>query len=69
MNNEFENNNKAESTENKVESNNAMRLRMLGDNAGENIHLKSDAEVKGAFWPNLWFKYKWVIIIIERRKR
>ena len=33
------------------------------DDAGENIHLKSDAEVKGAFWPNLWFKYKWVIII------
>ena len=66
MNNEFENKNNTENTENtknRAESNNAMRLRMLGDDAGENIHLKSDAEVKGAFWPNLWFKYKWVIII------
>jgi len=63
MNNEFENKSNTENTENRAESNNAMRLRMLGDDAGENIHLKSDAEVKGAFWPNLWFKYKWVIII------
>lgn len=63
MNNEFENKNNVESADNRSESNNAMRLRMLGDDASEDIHLKSDAEVKGAFWPNFWFKYKWVVII------
>ena len=65
MNNEFENKNNIEKTEQTAESNNAMRLRMLGDDAGENIHLKSDAEVKGAFWPNFWFKYKWHVIIVS----
>ncbi len=63
MNNEFENKNNTDN--NLGESNNARRLRMLGDDAGENIHLKSDAEVKGAFWPNLWFKHKWAIIIVS----
>ncbi len=58
MNNEFENKNI-----NTDESNNAKRLRMLGDDASENIHLKSDEAVKGAFWPNFWFRYKWHVII------
>ena len=62
MNNNFENNDKKINTEN-GESNNAKRLRMLGDSADENIHLRSDADVKGAFWPNFWFKYKWHVII------
>ena len=65
MNNEFENKNNAENIEQATESNNAMRLRMLGDDASENIHLQSDAEVKGAFWPNFWYKYKWHVIIIS----
>lgn len=60
MNNEFENKNI-----NTDESNNAKRLRMLGDDSSEDIHLKSDAEVKGAFWPNFWFRYKWYVIIIS----
>ena len=73
MNNEFENNNaefisekentvdneNSKKAENSVgESASAKRLRMLGDSVSEDIHLKSDEEVKGAFWPNLWFKYK-----------
>lgn len=60
MKNEFENKNI-----NNEESNNAKRLRMLGDDASEDIHLKSDEEVKGAFWPNFWFRYKWHVIIIS----
>ena len=60
MSNEFENN-----KTDIGESNNAKRLRMLGDSTGENIHLKSDEEVKGEFWPNFWFKYKWHVIIIS----
>lgn len=58
-NNEFDN----KRTVRDEESNNAKRLRMLGDSSSEDIHLKSDEAVKGAFWPNLWFKYKWHIII------
>ncbi|MBQ9744189.1 MAG: hypothetical protein IJW19_03600 [Clostridia bacterium] len=60
MNNEFDN---KDFNKNNDESNNAKRLRMLGDSSSEDIHLKSDEGVKGAFWPNLWFKYKWHIII------
>jgi len=67
MNNEFENKdeNTQESVDNIGESNNAKRLRMLGDSSDENIHLKSDEAVKGEFWPNFWFKYKWRVIIIS----
>ena len=54
MSNEFENKN---STDNIGESNNAKRLRMLGDSTGEDIHLKSDEAVNGEFWTNFWFKY------------
>ena len=60
MNNEFENKNI-----NTEESNNAKRLRMLGDDSSEDIHLKSDEAVKGEFWPNFWFRYKWHVIIIS----
>ena len=45
------------------ESNSAKRLRMLGDTTSEDIHLKSDDEVKGSFWANLWYQRKWAIII------
>ena len=44
------------------ESNSAKRIRMLGDNMSESIHLKSDAEVKGDFWANIWYRNKWAII-------
>jgi len=60
MNNEFDN---KRSIDNTGESNNAKRLRLLGDSASENIHLEENRGFKGAFWPNLWFRYKWVIII------
>ena len=64
--NEFENKDKKaqESGDKLGESNNAKRLRMLGDSSDEDIHLKSDEAVKGEFWPNFWFKYKWRVIII-----
>ena len=61
MNNEFDNKNSIDTGE----SNNAKRLRMLGDDSSENIHLEENKDFKGAFWPNLWFKYKWHIIIIS----
>ncbi len=60
MNNDFDNRNNVEQN---GESNNAKRLRMLGDSSSENIHLEENKDFKGAFWPNLWFKYKWHIII------
>ncbi|MBR7101483.1 MAG: hypothetical protein IKC74_04275 [Clostridia bacterium] len=60
MNNEFKNRNSEECG---GESNNAKRLRMLGDSSAEAIHLEENKNFKGAFWPNLWFKYKWHIII------
>ncbi len=62
MNNEFDNN---KVTEQVGESNNAKRLRMLGDTSSENIHLEENRDFKGAFWPNFWFKYKWHTIIIS----
>ena len=44
------------------ESNSAKRMRLLGDSTSEDIHLESDAEVKGSFWDNIWYRNKWAII-------
>lgn len=44
------------------ESNSAKRIRMLGDSMSESIHLESDADVKGDFWANVWYRNKWAII-------
>ena len=47
------------------ESNEAMRQRMLGIENDEEIH-GSKAEIKkGNFLSNIWYRYKWAIIIIS----
>ena len=47
------------------ESNEAMRQRMLGIENDEEIH-GSEAEIKkGNFLSNIWYRYKWAIIIIS----
>ncbi|MGM9646179.1 MAG: hypothetical protein ACI3XS_05775 [Eubacteriales bacterium] len=47
------------------ESNEAMRQRMLGIENDEEIH-GSEAEIKkGNFISNIWYRYKWAIIIIS----
>ena len=45
------------------ESNSAKRIRMLGGETSENIHLESDKAVKGNFWENVWYRHKWAIIL------
>ena len=45
------------------ESNAAKRLRLLGIENDDKIHDESVAIKKGDFWDNLWYQYKWVIII------
>ena len=44
------------------ESNSARRMRLLGETPSEDIHLKSDSEVKGKLWDNIWYRHKWAII-------
>lgn len=45
------------------ESNSAKKLRMLGDDMNESIHLESDKAVKGKLWENIWYRHKWAIIL------
>ena len=45
------------------ESNAARRLRMMGESMDEKIHSEEEEIKKGNFWDNLWYRYKWVIII------
>lgn len=53
-----------ENNENNIqESNSLKKLKMLGESTTEEIHLKSDSEVKGNFWANLWYQHKWAIIL------
>ncbi len=53
-----------ENNENNIqESNSLKKLKMLGESTAEDIHLKSDSEVKGNFWANLWYQHKWAIIL------
>lgn len=54
--------NKDKETEGVLESNSAKRLKMLGDDISEDIHLESDKTVKGDFWANVWYRNKWAII-------
>ena len=51
-----------EENKNINESNSAKKLKMLGENMSEDIHLESDKEVKGDFWGNIWYRNKWAII-------
>ncbi|MBO5373817.1 MAG: hypothetical protein J6A54_00010 [Clostridia bacterium] len=51
-----------EENKNINESNSAKRLKMLGGDVSEDIHLESDKEVKGDFWGNVWYRNKWAII-------
>lgn len=54
-----------ENNENNIqESNSLKKLKMLGASTTEDIHLKSDAEVKGKFWDNVWYRHKWAIIFV-----
>ena len=45
------------------ESNAAKRIRLLGIENDDKIHDESAAIKKGNFWENLWYQYKWGIII------
>jgi len=45
------------------ESNAAKRLRMLGESMDEKIHSEEDEIKKGNLWQNIWYRYKWAIII------
>ena len=45
------------------ESNAAKRLRLLGESMDEKIHSEEDEIKKGNRWQNIWYRYKWAIII------
>ncbi|MBO5313581.1 MAG: hypothetical protein J6B29_06400 [Clostridia bacterium] len=45
------------------ESNAAKRMRLLGIENDDNIHNEEMAIKKGSFFQNLWYQYKWGIII------
>lgn len=45
------------------ESNAARRIRLLGIENDDKIHDESVSIKKGSFWENLWYQYKWGIII------
>ena len=49
--------------ENKNESNSAKKIRMLGVDSSEDIHLESDKEVKGNVVKNFWYRNKWFVVI------
>ena len=45
------------------DSNSAKKLKALGVDMSDNIH-SAEKEIKeGNFWDNLWYRYKWTIII------
>lgn len=58
-NNDFEKNEPVQENE----SNAAKRLRLLGDSCDDKIHDEKEAITKGSFFGNLWYQYKWGIII------
>lgn len=45
------------------DSNSAKKLKALGVDMNEKIHSHEDEIKKGNFWDNIWYRYKWVIII------
>ena len=45
------------------DSNAAKKMKALGVDMNEKIHSKEEEITKGNFWDNIWYRYKWVIII------
>lgn len=45
------------------ESNAARRIRLLGIENDDKIHDESAVIKKGSFWENLWYQYKWGIVV------
>ena len=45
------------------DSNATKKMKALGVDMNEKIHSKEDEITKGNFWDNIWYRYKWVIII------
>lgn len=45
------------------DSNSAKKLKALGVDMNEKIHSEEDEIKKGNLWDNIWYRYKWAIII------
>ncbi len=45
------------------DSNAAKKMKALGLDMNEKIHSEEDEIKKGNLWDNIWYRYKWVIII------
>lgn len=45
------------------DSNSAKKLKALGVDMNEKIHSEKDEIKKGSLWDNIWYRYKWAIII------
>ncbi|MBO5440237.1 MAG: hypothetical protein J6A53_06235 [Clostridia bacterium] len=45
------------------DSNSAKKLKALGVDMNEKIHSSEDEITKGNLWDNIWYRYKWAIII------
>ena len=45
------------------DSNATKKMKALGIDMNEKIHSEEDEITKGNFWDNIWYRYKWVIII------
>ena len=45
------------------ESNATRKMKALGVDMDEKIHSKEDEITKGNLWDNIWYRYKWVIIV------
>ena len=45
------------------DSNSARKLKALGADMNEKIHSEEDEIKKGSLWGNIWYRYKWAIII------
>ena len=45
------------------DSNSAKKLKALGIDMNEKIHSEEDEIKKGNLWDNIWYRYKWAIIV------
>lgn len=45
------------------DSNSAKKLKALGVDMNDKIHSEEDQIKKGKLWDNIWYRYKWAIII------
>lgn len=45
------------------DSNAFKKLKALGEDMNEKIHSEEDEIKKGSLWGNIWYRYKWAIII------